>query len=336
MRPLIALLALLASAIPCAGQTFTAATDRPAYAPGEPIELRATLRNDTGEALPLFFGSITAACQVTFHLGAHASTDLAVGCLAAIDQVSLPAGAGITWFVELDPELQALPIDEGVQTVHARLHAMVRTASGSLISLAMASDTVYIDAPAPVGGRLSVSFAADRGEEVAVVRDSLSAEVLSSAAYGENVYETWRVAGHFVDAVAARYRDDSRFIWFKPLRDYRIARRAARDDEGRLTGATAVGPEAVPVTVRLEGNYPNPFNPSTTVRFMLERPAHVGVEVYDALGRRVAVVAARPFVGGTWHEVEIDASHLPSGTYVYRLVGVGRDVPGTGRMVLLK
>jgi len=68
----------------------------------------------------------------------------------------------------------------------------------------------------------------------------------------------------------------------------------------------------------LEGNYPNPFNPATEIRYDLPEAVHVQLVVYDVLGRQVRVLVDQPMSAGT-HAVTWDASGLPSGTYLYRL-----------------
>jgi glycosidase len=68
----------------------------------------------------------------------------------------------------------------------------------------------------------------------------------------------------------------------------------------------------------LDQNYPNPFNPSTEISFTLDRPGEVRLEVYDMLGRRVAVLLEGVRPAGQ-ASVRFDAHDLPSGTYFYRL-----------------
>lgn len=101
-----------------------------------------------------------------------------------------------------------------------------------------------------------------------------------------------------------------------------------------LSMAVPVEDEAdVPVTVRLGQNYPNPFNPSTTVPVELDDAADVRLEVFDMLGRRVALLADRTLPAGT-HRFNIQADSWPSGQYLVRLVA--GDVVRTRHMTLLK
>lgn len=85
-------------------------------------------------------------------------------------------------------------------------------------------------------------------------------------------------------------------------------------------GSTGVGeqPENVPGSVALLGNFPNPFNPVTTIRFHIGSPARVSLKVYDLAGRDVATVAEGEFPAGD-HERVFDAAGLATGAYFCRL-----------------
>ena len=75
----------------------------------------------------------------------------------------------------------------------------------------------------------------------------------------------------------------------------------------------------LPERVRLHQNYPNPFNPATTIRFEVAvSDQHTRLEVYDVLGRRVAVLVDGVMPSGV-HSVPFDGSGLASGVYLYRL-----------------
>ncbi|MBU0518914.1 T9SS type A sorting domain-containing protein [bacterium] len=84
--------------------------------------------------------------------------------------------------------------------------------------------------------------------------------------------------------------------------------------------------------------YPNPFNPTTTMRFNLPTAERVYLSVYDISGRLVARLADGFRQAGT-HEVTFDGSQLASGIYVYRLEMSGSGTTPTtvtGKMVLMK
>jgi plastocyanin len=88
-----------------------------------------------------------------------------------------------------------------------------------------------------------------------------------------------------------------------------------------------------PASFRLGQNFPNPFNPSTTIRFELPRASWVTLKVYNALGEEVAALVDGVKPAGQ-HEVKFEGSALPSGVYFYRLQA-GTFV-ATKRLVVLK
>ena len=74
----------------------------------------------------------------------------------------------------------------------------------------------------------------------------------------------------------------------------------------------------IPLATRLHANYPNPFNPSTTLSYYLHIAGEVRVSVYDALGRRIAILTDTRMNAGR-HELTWEASRLASGMYLVRL-----------------
>jgi choice-of-anchor B domain-containing protein len=109
--------------------------------------------------------------------------------------------------------------------------------------------------------------------------------------------------------------------------------------EGFAGTPTSVGDVAVPAKpARLLGNYPNPFNPSTTIAYHIDRATDVSLVVYDAVGGLVRVLARGRVESGR-HEVRWDGAdakgrRAASGVYFARLEAAG--VVDTGRLVLLK
>jgi hypothetical protein len=102
--------------------------------------------------------------------------------------------------------------------------------------------------------------------------------------------------------------------------------------------ATDVEKEAVPEHFAVHGNYPNPFNPTTTVGVDLPQAARVRVELYDVLGRRVLVTPAQDLTAGFNRAIQVDAHTLASGLYLYRVVARAATAlfTATGRMTVLK
>ena len=69
---------------------------------------------------------------------------------------------------------------------------------------------------------------------------------------------------------------------------------------------------------RLLGNYPEPFSPVTSIRYELPEAAEVRLEVFDLMGRRVAVLVDGRQEQGRY-TARFDGANLASGLYVYRL-----------------
>ncbi|MDZ7719349.1 MAG: T9SS type A sorting domain-containing protein [Balneolaceae bacterium] len=73
-------------------------------------------------------------------------------------------------------------------------------------------------------------------------------------------------------------------------------------------------------------NYPNPFNPATTIPFELNSPTTVSLSVYDMMGRTISVVTDQEPYNAGEHTLTFDASGLSSGIYIYRLeLGTGES-----------
>ena len=90
---------------------------------------------------------------------------------------------------------------------------------------------------------------------------------------------------------------------------------------------------AIPSDYYLEQNFPNPFNPSTTLRFELLNPGRAKLFVSDILGKQVAVLVDKDLLTGTY-EYTFNAGNLSSGIYFYTLSSGGRII--TKRMMLIK
>lgn len=101
---------------------------------------------------------------------------------------------------------------------------------------------------------------------------------------------------------------------------------------------TAVDAESVPGTFRVQGVYPNPFNP--TARVLLDLPAScaVGVDVYDLAGRHIAQLYQGDHAAGrmvvTWNGTDDSGSRVASGVYLLRAKTSGYAV--SAKLVLLK
>jgi len=121
---------------------------------------------------------------------------------------------------------------------------------------------------------------------------------------------------------------------------------SAVDINGNESGYTLISPSEVtggdtpvlPQVFALYQNAPNPFNPSTVIRFDLPKPVHIVLSVYDVRGRLVSTLVDRQMNAGSkeiaWAATDKRGSTVSSGIYFYRLVA-GEFVQ-TKKMVLLR
>ncbi len=90
------------------------------------------------------------------------------------------------------------------------------------------------------------------------------------------------------------------------------------DNDGRYEYSDAV---EIVINVRsylLEQNFPNPFNPTTKIRYHLPEPAKITLKVYDVLGNEVFILVNEDKTPGIY-EVDFNAEKLSSGVYSYKL-----------------
>lgn len=118
-----------------------------------------------------------------------------------------------------------------------------------------------------------------------------------------------------------------------------------QNDEGLTVGWVArIGlPESAtadekPATFEVHGNYPNPFNPTTTISYSLPQAMDVRLTVFNILGQRVATLVDNQQEAGV-QNITWDASRVASGTYLYRIVAEGtggQRFVSEKKMVLIK
>ncbi|MBN2781133.1 MAG: T9SS type A sorting domain-containing protein [Candidatus Marinimicrobia bacterium] len=92
--------------------------------------------------------------------------------------------------------------------------------------------------------------------------------------------------------------------------------------------------DLAPNSFELYANYPNPFNPRTTLAYRLETPAYVELDIFNIRGEFVERIVARNQDPGR-HEIVFDGTNRPAGMYVYRL-NTDHRVRTVGKMTLLK
>ncbi|GJQ62746.1 MAG: hypothetical protein SCALA702_17990 [Melioribacteraceae bacterium] len=99
-----------------------------------------------------------------------------------------------------------------------------------------------------------------------------------------------------------------------------------------------VSSNSLPVEFELDQNYPNPFNPTTNIKFAIPVATSVKLVVYNMLGQQVQTLVNEKLTAGL-HEVNLDASRLSSGVYIYAIEARGDDGQNfsqTRKMMLIK
>lgn len=90
---------------------------------------------------------------------------------------------------------------------------------------------------------------------------------------------------------------------------------------------------ASPSTFKLFDNYPNPFNPSTVIKYSVAKNSFTTLKVYNSVGKLVTTLVNKTKPSGTY-EVEFNATGLTSGVYYYTLSA--GDFSETKKMIVLK
>lgn len=124
----------------------------------------------------------------------------------------------------------------------------------------------------------------------------------------------------FTDSVVIRSNDPDAGVVVVSLR-------------GSSTGSTIVRESATPVLVSLFPNYPNPFNPTTTIRYVNPTRVHVTLQIFNVLGQEVARPVDNEMPPGE-HTVVWTPRDVSSGVYMYSLTAGA--VIKTRRMMLLR
>ena len=87
----------------------------------------------------------------------------------------------------------------------------------------------------------------------------------------------------------------------------------------------------MPLSASLNQGYPNPFNATVTIPFVIPRESHVRISVLNIGGQTVRTLWDRSARAGThrvqWNGLDDQGSHVASGTYVVRMdAGVGQAI----------
>lgn len=103
--------------------------------------------------------------------------------------------------------------------------------------------------------------------------------------------------------------------------------------EFEIRASNTMSAQSMPTEFALCQNFPNPFNPTTQIRFSLAEACNVRLQIFDILGREIKMLAAGQYQRGSY-TLTLDASTMPSGVYMYRLQA--GNYTAVRKLVLLK
>jgi hypothetical protein len=131
----------------------------------------------------------------------------------------------------------------------------------------------------------------------------------------------------------------TRTWWFREREGNAAAAFVYMDPNNIITSVSDEQQTSTPSDFKLIGNYPNPFNPSTTIRFSMPVRGFVDLAVYDLLGRIMQSIRIGERAAGE-QSYSFNASGLSTGVYFYRLFSKNNDgresVTPISKMVLVK
>jgi len=116
------------------------------------------------------------------------------------------------------------------------------------------------------------------------------------------------------------------YSWDETQKYYFILKYSANGDLqyviDNIPDDIADGKNEIKEEAKLINNYPNPFNPSTKIKYELKKPGFIELKVYDVTGKEVAELVSENQHTGIY-EKEFHSNRLPSGVYFYRLYADG-------------
>lgn len=177
--------------------------------------------------------------------------------------------------------------------------------------------------------RMNLSLDASLSGEVFL---SIGSEIKVSLDYGSTFDPYWQLNR---PVVGMYKKPNSDFLYAATTKDIYEVTPADTVSLKHLSTLVSVDDNDPTVARRFElhQSYPNPFNPTTTIRFDLPKASQVEIAVFNIAGQKVATIFEGQKTAGS-HSVEFDGSELSSGIYFYRMVGEGfADVK---KMVLMR
>jgi hypothetical protein len=157
------------------------------------------------------------------------------------------------------------------------------------------------------------------GDQDGLLRDNQTAYQLLEEAGNPNIFITSFHGGH--ESLLTNWQN--MYQWLQNWESDSLNRVSDRNKE-------------FPMQFKLYGNYPNPFNPSTTISYSLNRDTRVKIEIFNLAGQRIAEPADRIEPAGI-HSLQWNAENLSSGIYFCRMTAGDKNIFHTAlKMILAK
>lgn len=149
-------------------------------------------------------------------------------------------------------------------------------------------------------------------------------------------------SSHFTDNSENKWSlgdESKRYVY------YRISAKDYTNNESSVTSSVSFvcsphinkesisSDEQIATTFKLDQNFPNPFNPSTQIRYSLNKDGYVSLTIYSVVGEKISELV-NEFQSRGFYNVKFDASDLPSGIYIYKLQA--GEFSSTKKMILTK
>lgn len=184
------------------------------------------------------------------------------------------------------------------------------------------------------GGQASSNFVTFNSRQNGTLKVGKSARVLGSV-IAPSATVSFSKNAQIKGGVCAKNIRTAKGVTFIPHGAGTLPKFAPEAESESIEGSNAA---VLPDDFLLEQNFPNPFNPSTTIRFALPRAAEVTLTIYNLRGQLLRTLLAGPLAAGrytvTWDGTSESGAAVPSGLYIYRL-NAG-DYVATKKMTLLK
>lgn len=104
------------------------------------------------------------------------------------------------------------------------------------------------------------------------------------------------------------------------------------------TGVTGISANPIPLNFKLEQNFPNPFNPSTTIKFFIDKEAKVKINIFNSAGDLVKSLVNKMLNAGEheilWNGTDSKGVRVPTGVYFYQIFANQKGE--TKKMILLQ